>query len=64
LRARRSSFDQAGADLRGDAQILVLDAPREIVAPGKEMIHPGGDRVFVAADRGRDKAALPAIVAQ
>ena len=64
LRALRRCFDQVCADQRGDAQILGFDASREIVAPGEEMIHPGGDRIAIATHRCGSEAGAPAIVAQ
>ena len=64
LRAFRGVFDEAGTGQRRDAQILSIDASSEVVAPGEEMVHPGGNRVQVAANGGCGKAAVPAIVPQ
>ena len=57
-------FDQANANQRCDAQILDLDAPCKIMAPGKEMIHPSADRVAIATYGCCAKTAAPAIIAQ
>ncbi len=48
-----AAVDQVGAGLRRDAQVLGVDAAREIVAPRQEGVDPGRDRVAIAADRRR-----------
>lgn len=57
----------AGDELRAAAQcqpdVVGIDAARQIVLPGQEMIDPRAHGVAVAADRIEVEAAAPAIVA-
>jgi len=61
--ASRGGFDEARADQRRDAKVLVLDAARKIVAPGEESVDPRGDGVAIRSRRLRDEGPAPAVVA-
>jgi hypothetical protein len=63
-RTSRGARDDVRADLRGDTQIVGVDATLEIVPPRQEGIDPGRDRVALAADLRHDELTAPAVVAE
>ena len=62
--ALRGLLDQRGAGARGDAQVVDVDAAREVVPPRQEGVDPGAHRVLPAAERVDDERGAPAVVAE
>ena len=59
----RSVAHETGADGHVHRRRAVrLDPPPEVVAPGAEVVDPGGDRVLVQAHAGERELGRPAVV--
>jgi hypothetical protein len=64
LGARRSAFEQRGADLQRNQHVGRIGASFELALPGEIAIGPGDDGVLIASQSSELEAGAPAVVAE
>jgi hypothetical protein len=64
LGARRRGRDQLRAHLGGEAQVVGVDAPLELLAPGGEVVDPAGDAELPEPEPIRGESRAPNVVAE